>query len=122
MTFVDGKPVIMFDCYNVPDCRPPAPKRVDAGSSSATAVPPHFGTGDPAIVGVARPADPTDPNLTKWGKDPANPIVVHGARGGFQGPSSLWKVGDTYNVLMAVSSACVSVCEAPPSSSTLGSG
>ena len=108
LSFVDGEPVIMFDCYNVPDCRPPAATAIQGGSVSATAPPARFGTGDPAIVGVAHPVDKNDPNLTKWTKDPANPIVVHGARGGFQGPSTLWKVGDTYNVLMAVSA--VSVC------------
>eukprot|EP01052_Picozoa_sp_SAG31_P015823 SAG31_NODE_1027_length_10273_cov_50.715746_2_plen_103_part_00 len=92
----------MFDCYNVPDCRPATRQGANA---SATAASGRYGAGDPAIVGVARPADPTDPNLTKWSKDPANPIVVHGTRGGFQGPSTLWKVGDVYNVLMAVSGA-----------------
>jgi hypothetical protein len=91
----------MFDCYNVQDCRP----AVEGKSISATTAPGRVGTGDPAIVGVARPVDPTDPNLTKWSKDPANPIVVHGARGGFQGPSTMWKVGDVYNMLMAVSGA-----------------
>jgi hypothetical protein len=36
-------------------------------------------SGDPPIVGVARPVDPSDPNLTRWVKDPANPIQVSGA-------------------------------------------
>jgi hypothetical protein len=30
----------------------------------------------PPIVGVARPADPTDKKLTVWTKDPNNPIKM----------------------------------------------
>ena len=43
------------------------------------------GEGDPAIVGVARPADYNDQNLTKWIKDPTNPIIVGGKHGAYAG-------------------------------------
>lgn len=51
------------------------------------------GVGDPAIVGVARPADYSDPNLTTWLKDPHNPISITNARGAYAGPSTMWEVG-----------------------------
>ena len=73
MTLIDGKPVILYDCFNVPDCRPPPPPRARGGRGAR-----GWGAGDPAIVGVARPADYSDANLTKWEKDPRNPIVIRG--------------------------------------------
>ena len=81
LTIVDGKPIIMYDCFNTMDCRPP--------SANATAGP----LGDPAIVGLARPVNYSDANLTEWTKDPANPIVIHGA-GRYAGPSTLWRDED----------------------------
>ena len=83
LSFIDGKPIIMYDCYNVADCKPLVPP----GLNHPT-VPP---LGDPAIVGVARPVDLNDPNLTSWAKDPANPIIIHGA-GKYAGPGNLWQV------------------------------
>jgi hypothetical protein len=75
--------------------------------------------------GIARPDDGADPNLTKWNKDPNNPIYIqvllidcslhslyslypiyiqdashaHISQG-FAGPSNLFKVGDTINMVM----------------------
>ena len=49
----------------------------------------HARLGDPPIVGVARPADYSDPNLTKWEKSPNNPIAVHGAHSAYAGPSEI---------------------------------
>ena len=116
LTMLDGKPVIMFDCFDVADCRPPA-----TAASNTTTAPPSSGvggvggvgaggaqgwgaghrrgregrvrSGDPAIVGVARPVDYNDPNLTKWEKDPNNPIAIKGVRTSYAGPSEIWKVG-----------------------------
>ena len=39
----DGKPVIMYDCYNIPDCLPL--------NKTSTVAPLRSGTGDPAHVG-----------------------------------------------------------------------
>jgi hypothetical protein len=82
----------MYDCFNVADCRPPAKTYGEA-------------VGDPSIVGVARPDDYDDQNLTKWHKDPLNPVVFHGAHGAYAGPSSIWMVGDTFNLAMPLNSA-----------------
>ena len=114
LTILDGKPVIMFDCFNVPDCRPPAAP--NASSNAAAASPYEYRqsrrqrqelvwtrveSGDPPIVGVARPVDPSDPNLTNWAKDPANPIAVSGTHGAYAGPSTIWQSpSGTYNMLM----------------------
>ena len=59
--FVNGEPVLMWDCTNDPVC-----------NSNVSLV-----GGDPPIVGIARPADPVaDPKLASWVKDQHNPIVV----------------------------------------------
>ena len=102
LTILDGKPVILFDCYSVADCRPPQPSALARPHARAHRSPPPFGarSGDPAIVGVARPADYGDQNLTTWRKDPRNPIAVHGATGPYAGPSTIWKQGATYNMAM----------------------
>ncbi len=115
LTILDGKPVIMFDCFNVADCRPPPAlksvaasrvpslneyqqRRQEEGGGKAWA---RIGSGDPPIVGVARPVDPSDPNLTKWEKDPANPITVSGPHGAYAGPSTIWQSPNgKYNMLM----------------------
>jgi hypothetical protein len=54
---------------------------------------------------VARPDDYDDQNLTKWHKDPLNPVVFHGAHGAYAGPSSIWMVGDTFNLAMPLNNA-----------------
>ena len=104
--------VILFDCYNIADCRPLATdnpaeiERIQTARAArlSTLWDPETGrrrsngngspeVGDPAIVGVARPADLNDPNLTKWLKDPNNPISIANARGAYAGPSTMWPVG-----------------------------
>lgn len=93
LTLLEGdRPVILYDCYNVADCRP-------SSSRLSTTV------GDPAIVGVAWPDDEADQNLTKWYKDAQNPIVIHGARGGYAGPSTIWKANDLYTMAMPLNGA-----------------
>ena len=75
----------MYDCYNIPDCLPPNNTHTHTGAL-------HVGAkvGDPPHVGVARPANSSDQNLTIWEKDPHNPIYFPGMGGGFAGPSNLW--------------------------------
>lgn len=85
LTILNGKPVIMYDCYNIPDCLPP--NKTHARTSIGAT---HAKAGDPPHVGVARPADSNDQNLTVWEKDPHNPISFPGMGGGFAGPSNLW--------------------------------
>lgn len=113
LTILNGQPVIMFDCFNVPDCRPP-PLNSSASRSpiliqnqqqlraeKEDRLRKRVESGDPPIVGVARPVDPSDPNLTKWRKDDANPIVVGGAHGAYAGPSTIWQSPNgAYNMLM----------------------
>ena len=72
----------MYDCTTVNGCRTPVGKNVGGGS------------GDPPIVGVARPADPSDPELKVWVKDPRNPIHIDGAPPTYSGPSNLWQRSD----------------------------
>ena len=84
LTVLDGKPVILYDCYNIPDCLPPNKTAVGKRMPAAIAAPPFpplgSNLGDPPHVGVARPVDPSDPNLTVWSKDPHNPISFPGRK------------------------------------------
>ena len=58
--------------------------------------------GDPPVIGVARPSDPSDPELTNWTKDPRNPAVFSGPQL-FAGPSAMWHDNSTgkWNLIMA---------------------
>ena len=97
LTLLDGKPSILYDCANlVPGCIPP-----NASVLPAESAPLHLAPNDPARVGVARPADYEDANLTKWIKDPHNPIHIQNGRPG-QGPSNMWRTHDgrVTNMLM----------------------
>jgi hypothetical protein len=71
LTIINGTaPLILYDCTTVANCRPPK------GDETVTASSPlqeRGRSGDPPIVGVARPADMSDPLLTHWTKDAANP-------------------------------------------------
>ena len=73
LTVVDGVPTILFDCTDVAVCQP-------AGASN-----------DPPIIGVARPKNASDPNLTHWVKDAQNPIAIRNLTKGYAGPSNLWR-------------------------------
>ena len=84
---------------------PAAPSSANNGGS-------RVGFGDPSFIGIARPADLNDPNLTAtWVKDPTAPITFlnesGGAAAGYSGyymtnydttlryyttPSALWKL------------------------------
>ena len=73
LTVLGDKPVILFDCTHDEVCQ--VNNTVESG--------------DPPIVGVARPADASDPKLVVWTKDPKNPIVID-KQGGYSGPSNIW--------------------------------
>ena len=96
LTILDGKPIILYDCTNVADCRPPGSVLSGPRGTSSTTVPK---LGDPAIVGVARPRNYSDPELKVWDKDASNPIIIRGA-GHYAGPSTLWRDGGTTRMLM----------------------
>ena len=87
LSFPEGAgPVIMFG----PACDGHAPPRKGAR-----------GRRDNAIVAVARPANVTDPYLTGWIKDPANPVAFAGKPCSFAG--GVWKAPDGhYDMVCAV--------------------
>ena len=86
LSMLDEKPVILYDCANVAACLP--------SSETHRNVP-----NDRSIVGVARPANYDDVNLTEWIKDPHNPIsILNGSPGA--GPSNIWRAGGVDNMLM----------------------
>ena len=95
LTMLDGEPLILYDCYNVPDCKP-----LNASDGPPAGAPPPVGAPlDPPLVGVARPANASDPLLIDWVKDSRNPIAITSATGtpitrGFAGPSNLWRTKD----------------------------
>ena len=43
---------------------------------------------------MARPVDPSDPELKEWVKDAQNPIYIAGAPPRYSGPSNLWQRKD----------------------------
>eukprot|EP01043_Picozoa_sp_COSAG02_P003565 COSAG02_NODE_88_length_38629_cov_457.967999_2_plen_109_part_00 len=47
--------------------------------------------GDASIIGIARPVDINDPNLTSWTKE--GQVIVQGASC-FSGPSNAWQTAD----------------------------
>ena len=96
LTFgLPGGPVILWDCGDEQACVPPSGGSglpLAAGSGGCK-------SGDRAMIGVARPANASDPTLKDWVKDANNPIVVHdGPAGGlascYAGPSNLWASAD----------------------------
>ena len=110
LTILNGKPVILYDCYNIPDCLPPNKTQASAAAVRAAAglgAPTRVRVGDPPHVGVARPADSSDANLTVWEKDPNNPIAFPGMRGGaYEQPSPFF--------LCTCVCVCVCACVSEP--------
>ena len=113
----DGRPVILFDCYDVQDC-------------NGSYVPPHAMAGrrrslqpvpnDHPLVGVAHPANLSDPNLTEWRKDPRNPIQLFATDGrpvtrGFAGPSNLFAAPDGLSFIMQYGTTIARLRSAEPS-------
>ena len=102
------EPTILWDCGSVAACKPAA----DGGGSAMELVVDEVTegdllrsrsrsegckSGDAAIIGVARPADPSDPKLEHWLKDAHNPIVVENKgrpASCYAGPSNLWPSAD----------------------------
>lgn len=83
-----GGPVILWDCGDEEACMPSRDIGLAAGGCKS---------GDRAIIGVARPANASDPTLEHWVKDAKNPIVVHqgsGLASCYAGPSNLWVSSD----------------------------
>ena len=84
----DGVPVIVYD--------------TNPGKNISTSRGPALGK-DPPHVGIARPADLTDPLLLHWIKDAQNPLQIQGLKPKDQvsEPSELWKNGNHTNFLSA---------------------
>lgn len=82
LSIVNGTPLILYDCTTIANCRPPAGSGMEVTGTERS--------GDPPIVGVARPADMTDPLLMHWQKDVANPAIFPGPHT-YSGPSNIWK-------------------------------
>jgi len=83
-----GGPVILWDCTDEEACMPSGGSGLAGGACKS---------GDRAIIGVARPANDSDPKLEHWEKDASNPIVVHqegGLASCYAGPSNLWASSD----------------------------
>lgn len=80
-------PLILYDCTSVQGCRP-------AHGAAGTDVESEIAVGDPPIVGVARPVNASDPNLTAWVKDSRNPIYIAGSPSTYSGPSNIWQRKD----------------------------
>jgi hypothetical protein len=59
-------PLILYDCTSVNGCRPQPAAAAATGRAGV-------GVGDPPIVGIARPVNVSDPNLTAWVKDAKKP-------------------------------------------------
>ena len=100
LSFIGFRAVVLYDCTSAAQCRP-ADAAASAGGVGAAAA-----SGDPPIIGVARPSNSSDPLLTNWTRDEANPIVVHDLLGkpvttGFAGPSNLW-LTDTGEIEMTM--------------------
>lgn len=77
----NGEPVILYS---------PSPSVPPAG-----ALAPAVASGDRPIMALARPADPGDPELRRWTKDPQNPVAFSGQAGSDLG--QLWKNGERWN-------------------------
>lgn len=89
MTFLDAKtPIIFYDA--VPTGQATARPRTRRALRSGD---------DPPVLGIAQPADPSDPLLRKWVKDPQNPVEFTQKSCG-SGPSPIWRNGDTYEMIM----------------------
>jgi hypothetical protein len=109
LSFLPDGPVILWDCTGEAACKATSEKGLDLElvlDEHPEAAAQHRGSspvvrsggcrsGDAAIIGVARPADPADAKLEKWVKAANNPITV-GPPGTacYAGPSNLWPRAD----------------------------
>ena len=65
---------------------------------------PASSLGDPPIIGIARPRNISDANLTDWAKDPHNPVVFRNSPATFSGPSNVWANGAMLQMVMILGS------------------
>ena len=94
LSLANGQPVVLYDCTDWAGCHPTTNTATTAAAAAAAAAA-GVEVGDPPIVGIARPANLSDPLLTNWTRDPTNPIVITDPNGtvvsaGYAGPSNLW--------------------------------
>jgi hypothetical protein len=103
----NGQPAALFDCIPGKDAvgiksascsNYSAPAVAEWTTASASRPPLRFG--DPSYIGIARPIDANDPNLTAtWRKDARGHISVLNETGGyaigFSGPSPVWKAANS---------------------------
>ena len=86
-------PVILYDAHNPErgrDCPVSrSARRLDVGSR----------LGDPPTIGMAHPADASDPELREWKK---SKVLVKFPRGQYSGPTRIWRNDKlkNYNLLM----------------------
>jgi hypothetical protein len=83
--------VIIYDAHNPErgrDCGTPHTPQAIGNITAVTAASRlHVGSGDPPTIGLAHPADPSDPELRNWNK--AKHLVTF-PRGAVSGPSRIW--------------------------------
>jgi hypothetical protein len=84
-----GEPLILYDIG--PAAEPEDELEFNGGGGGVSTW-----MGDLPLLGVARPSDPADPELTYWTKDPNNPVDFSGGPGA-SFPSQVWKNGDHFN-------------------------
>jgi hypothetical protein len=97
LTILDGKPVVMFDCTDPKKDRvgwPHSCSGLNTTEFEADQTSGRVGIGDPSFLGIARPTNLSDANLTTWSKDPTAPISVLNETdqpaSGYSGPSPIW--------------------------------
>jgi len=110
----NGQPIALFDCIPGNDAvgiksascsNYSSPTTTETATTTTT--PRHPLTfGDPSFIGIARPIDASDPNLTAtWRKDARGHISVLNETGGtaigFSGPSPVWRAANgEYRMVM----------------------
>ena len=77
-------PVIIYDAHG-PERGRDCPVKHDAHQAAAAAVDDRVG--DPPTLVIARPTDPSDPELLQWKKDNG---LLKFPRGKYSGPTSVW--------------------------------
>lgn len=85
-----GEPIILYDIAPAPA----PPLRLAAGAAQDSAA----RAADRPLLAVARAADPSDPLLEVWTKDPQNPVSFDGGPGACF-PSSIWPNGQHWNFI-----------------------
>eukprot|EP01052_Picozoa_sp_SAG31_P070168 SAG31_NODE_29011_length_402_cov_0.828383_1_plen_126_part_01 len=106
LSFLPDGPVILWDCTSSGACKPSSLSESNSSNGTEARERDAQGvagckSGDAAIIGVARPADPSDAKLQHWVKDSRNPIVVGPAGTScYAGPSNLWPSADNKTIFL----------------------